>query len=82
LKQLERIYEARLVKRRFYRTWWQTKSLSTAYLGFNSYWFYRNAVLQIWEDGRIRWVEWLLKRIRSWKRMDTSYLMSVKPQKK
>ncbi len=81
MKGLERVYDRKLIKRRFYRTWWQTKSLSTAYLGFNSYWFYRNAVLKIWEDGKIPWVEWLLKRIKSWVRPDTSYLMSEAPKK-
>ena len=60
------VYESSLVKNRFYRTWRETGSLSTAYLSYMSYWFYRNAVYDTWEEGRLKWVEWLLYRLNAW----------------
>jgi radical SAM superfamily enzyme YgiQ (UPF0313 family) len=57
LKQIAKVYEAGLIKRRLYRTWWQTRSLSTAYHTYLSYWLYRIAFTGKWEEGKIGWVD-------------------------
>ncbi|MDP4280666.1 MAG: radical SAM protein [Bacteroidota bacterium] len=66
LKKINEIYEPSLIRHRFYRSLWQTKSLSTAYLGYMSYWFYRNAVCQNWEPSEFKWVEKLLRKMKVW----------------
>ncbi|MDP4280663.1 MAG: radical SAM protein [Bacteroidota bacterium] len=61
-EQLQKVYNARHIKIRFYQTFWWTKSLVAAYHSYLGYWFYRLSLNKKWEDGSIRWVEKLLKK--------------------
>ena len=58
--QMNRVYNRTLLKRRFYRTWWQTRKLSTAYMSYMSYYFYRNVTFGTSRPGNIKWVEQIL----------------------
>ncbi len=51
---LHRIYEPPFLRRKFFRSWWNLKSFSTAYWSYMSNWNYRNMHIQ---DGR---------RVKNW----------------
>jgi radical SAM superfamily enzyme YgiQ (UPF0313 family) len=59
-KRIARAYKPTLLKRRFYRSWLQTRKLSTAYMSYMSYHFYRNVTFGSSKPGNIKWVERLL----------------------
>ncbi len=63
-KAIMRVYEPGHVRRKFYRTLWETKNLTTAYHSYLGNWFYKNLAHKEWVDGRIGWVEFLRRFIK------------------